>query len=192
MKRREFLKLSAGVAAVAALSPPARAGQCEGNPHRLSEERRAGDRAAAGGAGEAVCSAGHRREVVRVLFGAAAAGGDQRRQRRLWRRWRHAAHLRAIRRCRDRLRRGAAGHQRTGHSGARGFSHSDYRGSEGQADRFYQGIECAQRRRSNAGKSRAEPCRYHAGVPDAAGCRSGVRKRQHRRLGDLGSLFRDR
>ena len=45
---------------------------------------------------------------------------------------------------------------------------------------------------ADAGKSRADLCGHHAGLSDAAGCRACFRQWQHRRVGDLGSVFRDR
>ena len=65
-------------------------------------------------------------------------------------------------------------------------------GSEGQARRLHQRVERAQCRRADAGKGRTDLCRHHAGLSDAAGCGSCLRQWQHRCVGDLGSLFRDR
>ena len=60
----------------------ARASSRQGNPHRLPEDRRAGDRAAAGRAGEALRRQANRHQVDRVHVGAAVAGSHEHRQRR--------------------------------------------------------------------------------------------------------------
>ena len=64
--------------------------------------------------------------------------------------------------------------------------------SERQAHRLRQGHQRAQRSDRDAGEGRPHLCGYHAGLSVAAGCRAGVRQWQHRGLGDLGSVLRDR
>ena len=61
-----------------------------------------------------------------------------------------------------------------------------------QAHRLHQGLQRPQCRGHGAGKSRSALRRHHAGLSQSAGRRRRVRARQHRRLGDLGPVFRDR
>ena len=63
---------------------------------------------------------------------------------------------------------------------------------KGKRDRIRQGHQRAQRSDRDAGKSRADLCGHHAGLSVAARCRAGFRQWQHRGLGDLGSILRDR
>ena len=63
---------------------------------------------------------------------------------------------------------------------------------KGKTRRRRQGHQRAQRPDRDAGKSRPDLRGHHAGLSVAAGCGAGLRQRQHRRLGDLGSVFCDR
>ena len=123
MKRREFLKLSLGTAAVAALSPQARA-QAGVKEIRIGYQKTGVLVIARQQAmlEKHFARKADRRQVDRILLGAADAGGDEHRQRRFWRGRRYAADLRAGRERQHRLCGGIADHQRAGHSGSRQFA----------------------------------------------------------------------
>ncbi len=129
----------------------------------------------------------------RVLLGPADDGGDECRQHRLRRGRRFPAGVRAGRRRGDRLCRGPAHHQRPGHSGAAEFGDPHRspisRASASVSPRDPSAHNVVVQTLEKAG---LDLCRHHAGLFDAAGRRPGLRQWQHRCLGDLGSVFRDR
>ena len=194
MKRREFLKLSLGAAAVASVSPSgACANAAEGNPDRLPEDRRAGDRAAAGACWRSASPPG--RSAIKwieftsgpPLLEAMSIGsidlgsvGDTPPI------FAQAANANVLYVAGSRITNGQ------GILVPANSPSSTIADLKGKRVGFTKGSSAHNVVIADAGKGRADLRGHHAGLSDAARCGPGLRQWQHRCLGGLGSVFRDR